>query len=114
MQLLLMLQRQRLFCCHVAEGLSRRIQLLLMAEMSTFNGKPTRWLGVWLDSHSTLKQHHAAWMKSARQVQGRIQILCGQTRMAPENCQRIQVACVQAVCTLWLRAMAKRRRKRNP
>jgi len=56
MQLLLMLQRQRLFCCHVAEGLSRRIQLLLMTEMSTFNGKTTRWLGVWLATPCSLDE----------------------------------------------------------
>ena len=31
-----------------------------------FNKEATRWLGVWLDSQLTLKEHHATRLKSGR------------------------------------------------
>jgi len=60
-----------------------------------FNKQATRWLGVWLDSKLTLKDHHDR-MKKARNAQTRLRRLAGQVGLSPENCRRVQTACVQA------------------
>jgi len=61
-----------------------------------YNKEATRWLGVYLDSSLTLKEHHRTRMRKARQAEGRLRRLTGQFGLAPEHCRRIQVACVQA------------------
>jgi len=42
-----------------------------------FNAQATRWLGVWLDSQLTLKEHHENRMKKARNAQNRLRRLAG-------------------------------------
>ena len=42
-----------------------------------FNKQATRWLGVWMDSHLTLGEHHNVRTKKARVVQGRLRRLAG-------------------------------------
>jgi len=37
-----------------------------------FNAQATRWLGVWLGSQLTLKEHHKVRMKKARNAQNRL------------------------------------------
>ena len=37
-----------------------------------FNKRATRWLGVWLDSHLALREHHNVRMKKARVAQTRL------------------------------------------
>jgi len=59
-----------------------------------FNKQATRWLGVWLDSQLTLKDHHDVRMKIARNAQNRLRRLAGQVGLSPENCRKVQAACV--------------------
>ena len=61
-----------------------------------FNKQATRWLGVWLDSHLTLKEHHNVRLKKARVAQTRLRRLTGQIELSPESCRRVQAAWVQA------------------
>jgi len=42
-----------------------------------FNQEATRWLGVWLVSQLTLKEHHAVRMKSGRKAMARLHWLTG-------------------------------------
>jgi len=60
------------------------------------NKQATWWLGVWIDSKMTLKEHHSARMKSARKAMGRIRHLTGQAGICPGDCRKALVACVQA------------------
>jgi len=62
-----------------------------------FNKEATRWLGVWLDSQLTLKDHHAIWMKSGRKAMTRLRRLTGQMGLSPANCRKVMTACVQSV-----------------
>jgi len=64
--------------------------------MVHFNKQATRWLGVWFDSQLTLKEHHDVRIKEARNAQNRLRRLAGQVGLSPENCRRVQAACVQA------------------
>jgi len=61
-----------------------------------YNKEATRWLGVYLDSSLTRKEHHRTRMRKARQAEGRLRRLTGQFGMTPEHCRRILVSCVQA------------------
>ena len=61
-----------------------------------FNKHATRWLGVWIDSKMTLKEHHSVRMKSARKVMGRLRRLTGKMGLRPDACRKALVACVQA------------------
>jgi len=61
-----------------------------------YNKEATRWLGVYLGSSLTLKEHHRTRMRKARQAEGRLRRHTGQFGLTPEHCRRIQVACVQA------------------
>ena len=61
-----------------------------------YNKEATRWLGVYLDSSLTLKEHHRTRMRKARQAEGRLRRLTGQFGLTPDHCRRIQVVCVQA------------------
>ena len=62
-----------------------------------FNKEATRWLGVWLDSQLTLKDHHAIQMKSGRKAMTRLRRLTGQMELSPANCRKVMTACVQSV-----------------
>jgi len=43
-----------------------------------YNKEATRWLGVYLDSSLTLKEHHRTRMRKARQAEARLRRLTGQ------------------------------------
>jgi hypothetical protein len=62
-----------------------------------FNKEATRWLGVWLDSQLTLKEHHATRLKSGRNAMTRLRRLTGNMGLSPTNCRRIMTACIQSV-----------------
>jgi len=62
-----------------------------------FNKEATRWLGVWLDSQLTLKEHHTTRLKSGRNAMTRLRRLTGKMGLSPTNCRRIMTACVQSV-----------------
>ena len=55
-----------------------------------------RWLGIWIDSKMTLKEHHSARVVKARKAMHCIRRLTGRLGMCPDACRRALVACVQA------------------
>ena len=62
-----------------------------------FNKEATRWLGVWLDSQLTLKEHHATRLKNGRNALTRLRRLTGQLGLSPANCRKVMTACIQSV-----------------
>jgi ribonuclease HI len=62
-----------------------------------FNTEATRWLGVWLDSQLTLKEHHAIRLKEGEKALRRLRRLTGQMGLAPVNCRKVMTACIQSV-----------------
>ena len=62
-----------------------------------FNKEATWWLGVWLDSQLTLKEHHATRLKNGRNALTRLHRLTGQLGLTPENCRKVITDCVQSV-----------------
>jgi hypothetical protein len=68
--------------------------------MKSFNSHATRWLGVWIDSHLSLKEHHNTMMSKAYRAEVRARSLRGKFGLSPENVRKIQVAAVQAV-VIW-------------
>ena len=62
-----------------------------------FNKEATRWLGVWLDSQLTLKEHHATRLKNGRNTLTRLRRLTGQLGLSPANCRKVMTACIQSV-----------------
>jgi ribonuclease HI len=65
--------------------------------MKSFNSHATRWLGVWIDSNLSLKEHHNTMMSKAYRADARVRSLRGKFGLSPENVRKIQVAAVQAV-----------------
>ena len=74
-----------------------------------FNKEATRWLGVWLDSQLTLKEHHAVWMKSGRKAMTRLHRLTGEMGLSPAICRKVMKACVQSVAMFGAGAMVEGR-----
>jgi len=62
-----------------------------------FNSQATRWLGVWMDAHLTLKEHHNRCIKKARAAEATLHTLTKTYGVVPESVRAVQVACVQAV-----------------
>jgi hypothetical protein len=62
-----------------------------------FNKKATRWLGVWLDSQLTLKEHQKTMLKKGRKAFAQVRRLTGQLGLTPSNCRKVMTACVQSV-----------------
>jgi hypothetical protein len=62
-----------------------------------FNRHATLWLGVLMDAHLTLKEHHNRCMKKARAAEARIRTLTKMYGVLPESVRAFQVACIQAV-----------------
>jgi len=67
-----------------------------------FNKEATRWLGVWLDSQLTLKDHHATRLKQGHKATARLKRLTGQMGLSPANCRKVMTACVQSVAMFGL------------
>jgi len=59
-----------------------------------FNKEATWWLGVWLDSQLTLKEHHATRLKNGRNALTRLRRLTGQLGLSPANCKKAITACI--------------------
>jgi len=51
-----------------------------------FNKEATRWLGFWLDSQLTLKEHHAIRLKKWENAMTQLRQLTGQMGLSPANC----------------------------
>jgi hypothetical protein len=62
-----------------------------------FNRQATRWLGVWMDAHLTLNEHHNRFMKQASAAEARLRTLTKPCGVVPGSVRAVQVACVQAV-----------------
>jgi len=79
-----------------------------------FNRQATCWLGIWMDMHLMVNEHHNRFMKKARAAKGRLRTLTQTYRVVPESVMAIQVACVQAVALyasdLWWDPSQSRRR----
>jgi hypothetical protein len=65
--------------------------------MVNFNKSATKWLGVWIDSALSFRQHQHAMLKNARNAQARLRRLAGKMGLVPDSVRRTQVACVQVV-----------------
>jgi hypothetical protein len=63
----------------------------------SFNPAAMCWLGIWLDSQLTLKEHHAIRLKEGKKAMGRLRRLTGQMGLAPVNCRKVMTACIQSV-----------------
>jgi len=62
-----------------------------------FNSEATRWLGVWLDSQLTLKEHHAVRLKEGKKAMEWLHRLTGQMGLSPGNCCKVMTVCIQSV-----------------
>ena len=62
-----------------------------------FNSEATHWLGIWLDSQLTLKEHHAIRLKEGKKAMGWLCRLTGQMGLLPANCHKVITACIQSV-----------------
>jgi hypothetical protein len=84
-------------------GHKKHLRPILTAEIRVgtcfiqFNRQSTRWLGVWMNVHMTLKEHHNLYMKRARAARARLRTLTKMYRVVPESIRAVQVACVKAV-----------------
>lgn len=99
---------------------SRKQQLqettvLIDGKQIKFNKKPTRWLGVWLDSQLKFTSHVNERMTKARTAELRIKGLARSYGLAPELVRRIQIAAVQSVALygaeLWWKKQKNHERK---
>lgn len=63
----------------------------------SFNKEATRWLGIWLDAHLTLRDHQKGMMKEGRKALARLRRLAGQMGLSPANSRKVMTACVQSV-----------------
>jgi hypothetical protein len=61
------------------------------------NRDATRWLGEWMDTHLTFKEHHSCSMMKARPAEARLHVLTRMHGIVPERVKAIQLACFQAV-----------------
>jgi len=57
----------------------------------------TRWLGVWMDTHLTFREHHHRCMKKARVADARLLALPKTYGVVPESIRAMQVARGQVV-----------------
>jgi len=62
-----------------------------------FNKMAMRWLGVWLDSQLTLRDHPATRLKQGQKAMTRLRRLTGQMGLSPANCRKVMTACIQSV-----------------
>jgi len=71
---------------------------VLVGENSVpLNKEATRWLGIWLDSQLTLKEHHATRLKAGQNAMTRLCRLAGQLGLSPGTCRKVMTACIQSV-----------------
>jgi len=82
------------------------------SNIAPFNKEATRWLGIWLGSQLTLKEHHSTRLKDGRNAMTRLKRLTGQIGLSPENFRKVMTACIQSVAMfgaeLWWEGTEKR------
>jgi len=69
------------------KGTEAKATVIVGDEEVPFNKEATRWLGVWLDSQLTLKEHHAIRLKSGRNAMTRLRRLTGCMGLSAVNCR---------------------------
>jgi len=90
-----------LFTCR--RGHERHLQPQLTAKIEVgegfirFNREATHWLGVWMNAHPTLEEHHNRSMKRAPAAEARLQTLTKTYGVVPASVRAVKVACVQVV-----------------
>ena len=62
-----------------------------------FSTEATCWLGVWLDSQLTVKEHHTIRLKKGRYTMSLLRRLLGRMDFSVANCRKVMTACVQSV-----------------
>jgi len=75
--------------------LRRKKAIPRQAHTVPFNKEATRWLGVWLGSQLTLKDHHAIRLKDGKKKMARSRRLAGQMVLSLPNCRRVMTAYIQ-------------------
>lgn len=62
-----------------------------------FNKDATRWLGIWLDSALSFREHKNVYLQKAKRAEARLRSLVGKQGLAPGLVRKVQIAVVQAV-----------------
>lgn len=62
-----------------------------------FNKEATRWLGVWLDSALSFREHKDTYLQKKRRAEARLKAVTNRKRLEPGLVRKIQVAAVQSV-----------------
>jgi len=76
---------------------------MLTAKISIWSGfvsfikEVTRWLGVWMDAHPTLKEHHNQYMDKAGAAETQLWSLTVTYGVVPACVRAKPKACIQAV-----------------
>jgi hypothetical protein len=81
---------------HQGNNVKRKIQVD-KNNLISFNSKPTRWLGVWMDKKLNFQHHHQIVMTKVKKGQGRVKGITGRLGLKPENAKKVQLAAVQSV-----------------
>ncbi|KAI0999672.1 hypothetical protein K3495_g8523 [Podosphaera aphanis] len=72
-----------------------------------FNKEATRWLGLWLDSALSFREHKDTYLQKARRAEARLKAVTNRKGLEPGLVWKIQVAAVQSVALygaeLWWR-----------
>ena len=76
---------------------SARDSIRLQNRMIPYNRKPTRWLGVWLDSRLSWKEHNQVYEAKVRKAERRITSLVRKNGVPPVSVQHLQEAIVGSV-----------------
>jgi len=81
----------------------KNLQRKLTANVKVSNGfirfhkEVAQWLGVWIDTHLTGKEHHNCCMKKARAAEVGLRVFTRMHGISPVWVRAVQIACVQAV-----------------
>ncbi|POS87202.1 hypothetical protein EPUL_001602 [Erysiphe pulchra] len=62
-----------------------------------FNKDAIRWLGIWLDSALSFREHKNVYLQKAKKAEARLRSLVGKQGLAPGLIRKVQIAAVQAI-----------------
>ena len=62
-----------------------------------FNKEATRWLGIWLDTGLSLKEHYQIRFQKAQQIENKLRAISGTFGLASGLVRRVQIAAIQSV-----------------
>ena len=91
---------------------TERARITVEGHEVSFHKEATRWLGIWLDTGLTLKDHYQTCLRKARSAEARLRTISQRHGLAPGLVRRIQIAAIQAVAfygsELWWRGQKNR------